>query len=126
LEIAKKGGETIKIPESNNTNDNNKTAKLIEEISLKNLEIKKLQELVFSEEAKEMIAEIIQVNKEIFAQNKASRSKGSKNENIESRKTVLEEEFYLLQIQEKKKYENVENLEQQNFEVKKIFIRICY
>ncbi len=126
MEIAKKGGETIKIPESNNTNDNNKTAKLIEEISLKNLEIKKLQELVFSEEAKEMIAEIIQVNKEIFAQNKASRSKGSKNENIESRKTVLEEEFYLLQIQEKKKYENVENLEQQNFEVKKIFIRICY
>jgi len=115
LELAKKGGDSSKQSELDN-NNNNKTAKLIEEISLKNLEIKKLQELVFNEEAKEMIAEIIQVNREILAQNKASRSKG-KTENVESRKTVLEEEFYLLQIQEKKKYENVENLEQQNFEL---------
>jgi len=88
-----------------------------EEGSLKDLEIEKLQCLVFNEEAKEMITEILQVHREILSNKKSGSKQKTKNENLESRKTVLDEEFYLLQIQEKKRYENTENLEQQNFEL---------
>jgi len=88
-----------------------------EEISLKDLEIEKLQCLMFNEEAKEMITEILQVHREILSNKKSGSKQKTKNENLESRKTVLDEEFYLLQIQEKKRYENTENLEQHNFEL---------
>ena len=111
--------------------------KLKEEIKLKEDELNKIRVFVFNEEVLDSIREIVQISHEIRKKekdlqdkndngNKIGRESKSKDqlESLKSKKKVLVEDLYLLQVQEKKKYENILKLEQQNFQVKHWFFSV--
>jgi len=100
------------------------------ELKQKEDEANKLKVFVFNEEVKDLIQEILQISHEIRRNERDERSKSPQAkrdreelktkdqiEMLKTKKKVLVEDLYLLQMQEKRKYESMSKLEQQNFQV---------